>query len=97
MNVGIERNWFTASTVRSIIADLLIKVVADGLQVLIPVWSTESIDAILVEMEEAFSVDPVTFSHIDSAGVNSCEGEQVVSKELVLQLSKGVEHLYSAL
>ena len=97
MNVSIERNWLAASTASSIVADLFIKVVADGLQVLIPVWSTESIDAILLEMEQAFLVDPVTLSHIDSARVNSCEGEQVVSEELFLHLGQSIEHLNCAL
>lgn len=97
MDVGIERNWLTTSAARSIIADLLIKVVTDGLQVLIPVWSAESIDAILFEMEESFFIDPVAFTNIDSARVNSCEGEQVVSEELILHLGQTIEHLNCAL
>ena len=97
MDVSIERNWFTASAARSIITDLLIKVVTDGLQILIPIWSAESIDSILFEMEETFSVDPVAFTHVDSARVNSSEGEQVVSEELILHLGQSVKHLNCAL
>ena len=97
VNVAPDRGWLAVGVARGVVTDLLIEVVADGLEVLIPVGASERVDAIVLEVEQAVLVDMGAFVHRDGARVEGSEAKQVVLEEAVLDLSEDIEHLHCAL
>ena len=96
MHIGLQTDWFTTGTARSIITDALVEILANGVQILVPVGSSKGIDTVLAKVEETVSVEPVALGDIDGARIDSGEGEEVVSEEILL-LGESVEHLDGSL
>lgn len=97
VQVGLERDGLSASVPIGIVADLLVKVVTDSFTILLPIGSTENIDAIVCEVEQTFFVDARPLVDLNGTWVQCGEGEKIVGEKAFLEMSEGIEHLYGAL
>ena len=97
VDARLERDGLSASHTLSKFADLIVKVAADDLLVLLPVGPAKYIDTIIGEVEQAIFVKVSALIHIDGAGVDRRESVKVVGEELLLHSGETVEHLDGAL